>query len=358
MWIYLFTVFGLVQLIHYFQFHRHFPRSKDFQIEGARKGVSIIIAFKDEVENLRALIPDLLAQEYPVYEVILVNDHSVDGSSEYLSSINDPRIKEVHLTSGSGKKRAIKKGIEHAHHELLLFTDADCLPGSKQWIQSMSSPLQANYEIVVGFGKFKKEKGLLNKLQRYENFMNTFQNFSRANFQKAYMAVGRNLAYHKKIFIKSKVFESYIDLKSGDDDLLVNEMSKKGNTYAMVDPRSFTVSAAKSSWRQYFHQKRRQLEAGKFYKAIDRFQLALLGLSQLFFNLLFISLLVLGYYPSLILSIFVVKTLLQWWFYSKPLKQLGEFELWIWIPLLEFIFLPLISLIGLSQYLWKVDRWK
>lgn len=318
----------------------------------------MIIAFKNEKENLKKAIPSLLDQDYPEFELIFINDHSEDGGEEIIAMNSDDRMKLFHLSDKAGKKAALEFGISKANHDLLLFTDADCIPASNQWVKRMCSPLIQAFEISLGYGAFYRSTGLLNKLQRYENAINCLQNFSYLKSGRAYTAVGRNLAYKKNVFEKSSSFKKYGRLRSGDDDLLVNEMSEANNTIAVIDQQAFTYSHSVQSWKSYFLQKRRQLEAGRYYRAKDRLRLASLGISQISFNTIFIILLVQGNELALILTIFVLKIVLQILFYASPMKRLGESDVGVLSPFLEIIYLPLISLIGLSQYLWRVDRWK
>ncbi len=356
-WISLFIVLGLIQSLFYLYFRLRFPNLK-MQKESLEVSVSVIIAFRNEEENLKRIIPLLLDQEHREFELILVNDHSDDNSVELINSFHDPRIRILNNEDGRGKKAAIQLGIRAAENNLLLFTDADCIPSSVKWLGMLANPLIEGYSISLGYGRFERNWGILNKLQRYENFMNNLQNFSYANKGRAFMGVGRNMAYRKELFHESKAFENLSHIRSGDDDLIINEMSELGNTAIVLNPLAETISEATNSWKSFFFQKRRHLEAGKYYRTADRFKLAILGLSQLFFNLLFITLLFLGQDVPLILAIFATKTVFQLLLYVSPLKRLREFDLLIFIPLLEMIYLPIISLIGLSQYLWRVDRWK
>lgn len=357
-WFYLYCLFGSVQLMFYLFFRLNFPVKKERQEPIEWEPITLIIAFKNEEEQLKKNIPVILNQNYPAFEIIMVNDHSNDGGEAYLKSINDERITLVNLIDQTGKKAAVQKAITLAKNDFLLFTDADCQPCSSNWMKGMVLPLHSGKQIVVGYGRFSQSNRFLVRLQQYENFMNNLQNFSYANSGRAFMGVGRNLAYNKSVYKKSSAFQEYGNLTGGDDDLIVNEMSTAGNTEVVFEKKYQTVSAATTSWKGYFHQKRRHLEVGRYYRKIDRLQLGTLGLSQLFFNLLFITLLIRGYNVPLILSIFVLKTFIQILFYAPALKRLEETTIRWWIPILEALYLPIISCIGLSQYLWKVERWK
>ncbi|MAY84041.1 MAG: hypothetical protein CMP59_07905 [Flavobacteriales bacterium] len=332
-------------------------KSKSLKDPKVWPAVSVIIAYKNEHENLKYHLDHWLAQDYPEFEIILVDDHSDDESSEFLTFRKTERMKLLSLNEESGKKAAIQQGIAASTNSFLLFTDADCKPMSNQWIKEMIKPLINGKEISVGYSGFYPKANILNAIQRYENCMNSLQNAAMIKKGRAYMAVGRNLAYKKEILTRNEI-DIVDNVLSGDDDLLVNSASANGNTVFIGKPSAQTISEAASDWKAYFFQRRRQLQAGLYYRISDRIKLAVLGLSQLLFILLFIKHLIYSEILSIILSIFVIKLVLQLSVSYKAMKRMGESDLWWQLPILEIIYLPLISLIGISQYLYKVDRWK
>ena len=354
----LFLISGLILLVYYLHYLLALNfRPKSNHKEPSYPAVSVIIAYKNEYQNLKFHLDHWLAQDYPEFEIVLVNDHSVDEGPEYLKFRELDKLKLLDLKKGSGKKAAVNLGVSEAEHEFLLLTDADCKPMSSQWIKEMLRPLIEEKQIVVGYSGFYAKLSLLNLIQRYENCVNALQNAAMIRRGRAYMAVGRNMAYQAKLMVDLDN-RSSISVRSGDDDLLVNQLSKAGNTEFVGQIEAQTISEATANWKRYFFQRRRQLEAGKFYKTADRIKLAMLGISQLLFNLLFIKHLLTMEYLSIILSIFVIKLILQLLISYQPMKRLGEVDLWWQSPILEIIYLPIISLIGISQYLYKVDRWK
>src|SRR6187402_1947878 len=101
-----------------------------------RQSVSVIVCAHNELENLKRLIPAILQQEYPDFELLIADDRSTDGSKEYFEKIyqGDSRFKIISIQENTGgknhKKYALSKAISLAKHDLLLLTDADCLPAS------------------------------------------------------------------------------------------------------------------------------------------------------------------------------------------------------------------------------------
>jgi len=143
----------------------------------------------------------------------------------------------------------------------------------------MAGNFNSKNEVVLGYGKYIKEKGILNSIVRYETVMTALQYFSYALMGMPYMGVGRNLAYKKSLFLKHKGFISHYNIASGDDDLFINKAAKKGNTQIETDPESFTLSEAKKTFREWWIQKRRHLTAGRYYKFQHKLLLGLYSFS-------------------------------------------------------------------------------
>lgn len=126
--------------------------------------VSIIICAKNESQNLTERLPAILQQDYPEFEVIVVNDRSTDNTAKVLSKLSHKfsnlriiTVEDIN-SKAKGKKNALAKGIEHAVFTDLLLTDADCIPSSKQWIKHMVSARNNSHEIVLGYGPHEKKR--------------------------------------------------------------------------------------------------------------------------------------------------------------------------------------------------------
>jgi glycosyltransferase involved in cell wall biosynthesis len=320
--------------------------------------ISLIIAVKNEKENLIQHLPILVNQKHKEFEIILVDDHSTDGTEAWINAQNLAKVKCISLKESSGKKAAIAKGISLAKFDAILLTDADCKPASEKWMSLMGVKLQDENSLVLGYGSYAKRNGLLNALIRYETIQTAVQYLSFALSGNAYMGVGRNLAYRKKVFLKSQSGQKYADIRSGDDDLLVNEMAEKAKVEICIKSEAHTISAPKTRWRSYLIQKRRHLQAGSKYKQSDRIRLAFLGISTLFFWLSFFLLCLKASYIMIIFPIFAVKLMLQYFTFGRIMQKLQERNLLFWVPLLEFFYIVSMTVVGVSTWIWKVDRWK
>ena len=258
--------------------------------------VSVIICARDEAANLAKNLPGVLVQKYPTsHEVIVVDDNSFDESKYFLEELQKS-FKQLHIIELKqeaqfipGKKFPLSIGIKTAKYEIVLLTDADCVPASEHWIQLMQQSFDDKTEIVLGYGAYHKKKGLLNKIIRWETFHTALQYFSFALAGSPYMGVGRNLSYKKSIFFRHKGFTSHNHVPSGDDDLFINMAATKKNTRINIHPDAFTQSKPSETWKQWIKQKHRHYSTGKFNKPKHQILLGLYSLSYFMFYPLLIS---------------------------------------------------------------------
>ncbi|HUQ97371.1 MAG TPA: glycosyltransferase, partial [Chitinophagaceae bacterium] len=322
--------------------------------------VSVIVCSRDEDQNLARNLPGLLVQDYPTtHEVIVVNDNSVDDTRFILDELQKQykKLQVIGLTQDAkliaGKKFPLSIGIKECRHEIVLLTDADCVPASEHWISKMQAAFTPGIEVVLGYGAYYKRPGVLNKLIRWETFHTALQYFGFALAGTPYMGVGRNLSYRKELFFRNKGFSAINSLPGGDDDLFINKVAHKGNTAVVIHPDAFTLSQPKKTWKDWLRQKRRHYSTGKYYKPAHQFLLGLYAATLFLFYPLFIASLLLFDW-RLALIPFVIKLLVQGAILKKAMKQLAEDDLWRWFPLLD-IWMFVYYLI-FADSLWKKPR--
>ena len=306
--------------------------------------ISVIVCARNEAENITIFLPKILEQNYNNFEVVLVDDQSKDNTEYVLKELTQKYVNlktvkiEQHVKHRIGKKFALTLGIKAAKHEYLLLTDADCYPSSSNWLSEMASNFSNEKQIILGFGAYKKEKGLLNALIRFDTFNIALQYLSFALARKTYMGIGRNMAYKKSIFFDNKGFASHIFLPSGDDDLFIQEVATKQNVAIEINEDSYTISKAKKSWKEWAFQKRRHITTSEKYVFKFKILLGLWPFSQFLFFFSFLSLVFLKINSILlVLSLFVFRTLLFYILYYKSMKKLKSSSLLLWFPLLEFL---------------------
>lgn len=282
--------------------------------------VSVIVCAHNEYANLQDYLSILLEQDYPCYEVIVVDDSSEDGSDLLLErwSRQYGNLYHTFVPRGarvlSNKKLALTIGIKAAHYDYLLLTDADCRPESKHWIREMMKGFSNEQtELVLGFSPYFEKSDLLNHLIGYDTLFNGLQYMGMARAGKPYMGVGRNLAYKRETFFSVGGFKGLLGNRAGDDDLFVNRIANAANTVVVNNPNSIVWSVPKTTWREWFHQKRRHLSVSPQYRTKSKIQLTLEPLSRgIFYASLLISAIV-GNIEliSIALALFLLRLLVQ-----------------------------------------------
>ncbi len=326
------------------------------------KPISVIICAKNERDNILKFLPDFLNQDYPNFEVIVVNDHSVDDTEDVLKAytMQFKNLKVVNVPDNDrfygSKKFALTLGIKAAQYENVLLTDADCKPASKNWIRLMSE-YTSNKKIILGFGAYEKQPGILNKLIRFDTFFTAIQYLSFALVKLPYMGVGRNLAYQKELFFSVKGFSSHQHILSGDDDLFINEVANSKNTQIVIEPDAQTISVPKTSFKLWLRQKKRHFSTGKYYKFGHKLMLSIYSMTLLIFVLLFIGLIIQQISIHLIVGVLVLRLLVQMLIFMKIEKRLGTNDLWFLSPILELFFMFFNPLLLISNFIKKNTKW-
>lgn len=324
----------------------------------------MIICARNEAKNLQENLPLILNQNYPDFEVIVVNDCSVDGSVLILDQFKTlyPNLKVVTVTEHkrfkTGKKFALTMGIKAAKNEYLLLTDADCQPASDQWIELMQSGFSEEKEIVLGYSPYRKTSGFLNTFIRFETVKTAIGYLSAALHNKPYMGVGRNLAYTKTLFFRSKGFAAHLHLLSGDDDLFINQNATATNTAIQILPEAQTFSETKKGFINYYRQKRRHMGVGKYYKARNRTLITLDALSGFLFYIFLTVLLILKFEPWIVTGLFVFRFMVQCFFYPAIFKKLDAADLVWWFPVLDLFYYVYLNVFGVVGSVTKNLKWK
>ena len=265
--------------------------------------VSVIVCARNEQHNLQTYLHALLRQDYPEYEVIVVNDGSQDDTQQVLEqyALQHPNLYLTFVPCDarvmSSKKLALTIGIKAARYEHVLLTDADCRPESRFWIRSMMQAFVQggeDIEVVLGFGAYFEQKTVLSSLISYDTLFNGLQYLGMAAAKHPYMGVGRNLAYKKETFFRNEGFRGFLNERSGDDDLFVNKVATGQNTAIVCSPESITWSPPKTTWYEWLHQKRRHLSVSNHYKTGSKMRLTIEPLSRALFYLLLIAIALMG----------------------------------------------------------------
>ena len=343
-----------IQLFYYlFFFNRLAQYKPPLKSASQEYPVSVIVCARDEAENIVKNLPGILVQQYrTTHEVIVVNDNSTDETKFLLDEFRKSfkNLNPVALIQEAkmipGKKFPLSMGIKAAKYEVVLLTDADCVPASENWIQKMQEAYYDDKQIVLGYGAYHKRPGLLNKLIRFETFHSALQYLSYALAGKPYMGVGRNLSYKKALFFNNKGFSAINHIPGGDDDLFINMVATKDNTAIMIEPEAHTLSEPKNTFSDWQRQKTRHYTTARYYKPLHKFLLGLYSFSQVLVYPLFVAA-ILFYTWWIGLAVYCIRLLVQAYVWNKTMKRLNEADLFpyflffdIWMFFYYVLFTP------------------
>lgn len=363
--LYFFIAIVAIQLVYYLFIFGKFAFGKMQNSTPKRISISVIVCAKNEEENVARFVPILAQQDYPDFEIILIDDASSDNTLEIFeelekqySNIRLVKVKNNEAFWGN-KKYALTLGIKASKKDYLLFTDADCYPASKDWLTTMSSQFTMQKTVVLGYGGYEKiSNSFLNKIIRFETLLTAVQYFSWAKAGHPYMGIGRNLAYKKEEFFNVNGFISHIQVRSGDDDLFINQVATSKNTAICYSPESFTYSQPKTKYKDWFAQKRRHVSTAKLYKPFDKIQLALFYSSQLLFLILAIILLAFQYEWIIVLSLVGFRYLFTWITLGFSAGKLKEKDVMYWFPVIEIVLIFTQLNLFITNIFSKPVHWK
>lgn len=362
---YIFLFVVCIQVLYFLLIFGKFTFLKETKDIKNNIPISVLICAKNEAENLKKFLPYIVNQEHSNFQIVLINDASIDDTLEVMEEYasNYSNIKIVNVVNNeafwANKKYALTLGVKAAKHNYLLFTDADCKPVSKDWITEISSGFNKDKTIVLGYGAYAKiKKSFLNKLIRFETLLTALQYFSYAKIGMPYMGVGRNLAYTKEAFFKANGYMSHMYIRSGDDDLFINQIANKSNTEICFSKDSFTESIPKTTFKSWIKQKRRHITTAYHYKTKHKVLLAFFYISQLLFWLLSIILLTNLFNWQIVFGLILLRFLIQFVVFSKASKKLNESDLIGYIPFLELFLIGTQLSIFITNLISKPKHWK
>lgn len=363
---YTFVMSAGVLLIFYFLVTVTFLRyKKPVRNTETQIGVSVIVCAKNEYENLVKLIPSLLSQNYPQFEVILVDDKSTDDTYEYAIELEQTekqfKLKRIDATPDHihNKKYALTIGVKAARYDHILLTDADCLPNSEHWIEEMAAGFNTDaIQIVLGFSQYFRTPGFLNGFIRYETLFTALQYIGIGLLGNPYMGVGRNMAYRKSFFLGKNGFGKFQGVVGGDDDLFVNQHANRKNTRFVLSPEAMVNSVPKRSLSEFINQKTRHLSVGRHYRFTDKLLLTFLTGAKIIFWLSLFAAILAGYQTILIAGgFFLVMVSLLTSFLALKKKTGDNTRVWI-VPFLDIIYLFYYLSTGLKVLFTKKVKWK
>ena len=362
---YVFIAVVVLQLVYYLGVFGKFAFAKPQQVTPKRLSVSVIVCAKNDAERVKELVPVLAAQNYPDFELVLIDnassDETLDVFEEFEKQYRNIRLVKVENNEAfwGNKKYALTLGIKAASKDYLVFTDADCYPTSPDWITNMTSQFTLNKTIILGYSAYEKQaKSFLNKIIRYDAVLRATQQFAWAKIGRPFTGNGRNLAYKKDEFFKRNGYINHMNILTGEDALFINDAAEKKNTATCYTPESFTYSKAKKNFKSWIKEKRKAAFTASFFKPFDRFQLKLFTLLQAAFFVLMIVLLALQFNWMFLVPVIVVRYIAGWITMAQSAAKLKEKDTVYWYPVMEIIIIFTQLYVYVANLTSKPVHWK
>jgi cellulose synthase/poly-beta-1,6-N-acetylglucosamine synthase-like glycosyltransferase len=287
-----FFAFGILIQVGFFLFvfsrtALYKPSPKKTFAQYPEEGVTVLVTARNKFQHLKVLIPKLFEQDYPKFDVMVVNDQSSDRTKRLLEDLmaRYPKLRSVtlkytpkHVTA---KKYAITLGIKVAKNDVILLTDANTIPQSNQWIRKMTAPVREEGKtFALGYSGYEAKPGSLNEWIQFETILRALFYLSFSLWKSPFMGTGRNLSYRKSFFMEVNAFKGFWDLDGGDDTVFVNTYATGENTKVVIDPVAITVSTPKETLKEYLQQEKNALYAESFFRVEDKRKMGIFGISH------------------------------------------------------------------------------
>ena len=354
-------VFVLTGLIHGLIFYFVYSNSAHIESNGQpikdpEPSLTVLICARNEAHNLHLHLSKICQQEYDALQVVVVNHKSSDETNDVLEELTEKHsnLQVVNCAEDNkflpGKRSAIISGLKSAKGSFILLTDADCYPASNQWARIMMSRLIADQsDVVLGVGRYQKRKGLLNAFIQFETFHTAMLYLTTAIKSWAYMGVGRNMLVKKEILEKCLIASAIPGVLSGDDDLLIANLSFTHDISVEAKSAAHTISMPKDDWSSYFAQKKRHVSTANYYRDFHRWMLQVFHGCQAIFLISFLLLLFSKYFLWGV-GIYMVRCLfigLRMRRFSLYIDKKHSLKTW---PAFEYllVFIPFLSWINNS----------
>jgi len=334
------------------------------------KLLSVIIPARNEEKNITNLLNALAQQTYPkdFFEVIVVDDFSEDATADIVRKFPLPNLTLIQLeisSQSSSKKKAIEAGINKAAGELIVTTDADCIP-SKFWLETINNfYVTTNAAFVAAPVKFLHDQSFLQLFQSLD-FL-TLQGITAASVSSDVHAMcnGANLAYKKEAFENVNGFEGIDKVATGDDMLLMHKIRRKypGKIFYLKSKEAITCTQPMLSWREFFMQRKRWASKTLVYD--DYKIIAVLAFVYLL-NCLFIALIIASlfhaFYWWLVLGFWLAKSIIELPFIKAVAKFYEEKAITKYLFFFQPLHIMYTFFTGLAsqfgKYEWKGRRTK
>lgn len=306
-----------------------------FTLSGKKKetpseypSISIIVPSRNYEDNLRELIPTLLDQDYPDFEVVVVDDCSSDGTEWYLAGLKleSAKLKTSRIIQETDFPNAlvITIGVRAATKDWLVFLNPLCRVGGNGWLKSISAGMRPNTEALLGFVKYTNLEGSMQKFFRYENF-DSFILYGSARYLGLPMPIADvNMAYRREQFLDLKGFAAVLDARFSENELYINKIANRKNSTYLLDQSTVIDFHGETGWHDGMIFKKKQLQLKRKFSFKKKLFLGINTFSRAFFDVSMIALLILSPWRFWVAGIWLFKMIHELIWGVVGMNRLGE----------------------------------
>ncbi len=361
----------IIQIAYYYGLYNRIHarnkalRKEDIHFSKELPPISVILCARNEADNLRKILPAILEQDYPQFEVIVIDDASTDETEDVLGMLEEKYSHLYHSFTPesaryiSRKKLSVTLGIKASKHDWLVFTETNCMPASDQWLRLMARNFTPRTEVVLGYSGYDRTKGWVHKRIAFDAFFQSLRYLGFALAGTPYMGMGRNLAYRKELFFKHKGFSSYLNLQRGEDDLFINQIANKENTRVETDYNATVRIQPMYRYSDWKEEKTSYMATARFYKGIQRYLAGFETFSRLLFHAACVATIVIGILNAhwliagIALLIWLIRYAVQATIINQTAKEMGgDRKYYLSLPVFD-LFQPIQSLQFKSHRLFR-----
>jgi glycosyltransferase involved in cell wall biosynthesis len=342
----LFGLAFLIQLVYLILLIKFIFRGKQKDKEPNLPSVSIIVTSRNYLEPLRELLPSLLAQDYPDFELVVVDDCSTDGTDWMLAElkISHGNLKTTKIIQETDfpNALAISMGVRAASKEWLVYLSPLCRVSDNQWLKNYAQRLESDKEVSIGYMHFNNAPGNFISWMRFENFTSYLLSGAGQAIGLAMPVFEFNLAYRREKFLELRGFAAVLDSPFSENELFINKIGTCKNTVILNNKTTPIAFIGETDRIDLVEFKKKQLMLRRKFNPGQRFFRSLNLVSRMMLTASFILLLIVSSLRFWVLGIWSFFVIFEMVWIAVATKKLGEKNFLPYL-LVYKTFLPLIN---------------
>ena len=325
--------------------------------------ISVIVTSRNYKTFLQELLPVLLSQDYPDFEVVVVDDCSTDGTDWLLAEmkISHGHLKTTRIIQETDfpNALAISIGVRASSKDWLLYVSPVCKIPDNQWLKNYAQRLEPDKEVSIGYIHYNEATGKYNGWIRFENFASFLLSGAGKYFGVSMPVFEYNLAYRREKFLDLRGFAAVLDSPFSENELFINKIATRKNSVLQINRNTPIAYIGESDWFDLVEFKKKQLMLRRKFTAGQRFFRTFNLISRMLLTISLILLLVVSPWRFWVLGAWGLILISEMAWIAVATNKLGEKN---FLPMLLIYkaFLPLINsyFIVVQLFTSQKRKWK